>query len=272
MALDEKRLGSILESILLTAPEPVAVGRLVEIIQIEDTETEETAIRAALKRLIEAYRDAERPIATGIRLVELPGGLQFRTEPENAPFVRRFLAAKPQRLSKAALETLAIVAYRQPATKPEIEAVRGVDVGAALKKLLDLGMIRILGKREEVGRPLIYGTSPDFLSFFGLKSLSELPTLREYHELDEEHQRELEALQTRGSLASLAEVASDLVERSADPDLDRLDEAVKAADKARRRTEARLGELHPSDPPAETAPGSLGASPGATEEASKESP
>ena len=95
----------------------------------------------------------------------------------------RLLAGKPQRLSRAMLETLAIVAYRQPITRPEIDDIRGVDCGPVLKTLLDRGLVRMIGKKEEVGRPILYGTTPEFLRIFSLSDLTELPTLREFHEL-----------------------------------------------------------------------------------------
>ena len=262
MPLAEDRIRSIIESILLTSPEPVPPARLVEVIRIEDPATEEATVKTAIKSLMTQYTEADRTVARGFRVEEVAGGLQFRTVAENAQYVRRFLAAKPQRMSKAALETLSIIAYRQPCTKPEIEAIRGVDVGAALKNLLDRDFIRILGKKDEVGRPLLYGTTESFLQFFGLRALAELPTLREYTELDEEHQKEVDAL----SVAELAAVASNLVEVQDDPDLKALDEAVETADRVRRETDQVLApprpdeasssaEDGPESPPAETAPG-----------------
>jgi segregation and condensation protein B len=119
-------------------------------------------------------------------LCEVAGGWQFRTNPDNAEWVRKMLASKPVRLSRAALETLAVIAYRQPVTRAEIEDVRGVDSGGVLKLLLDRRLIKIIGKKEEIGRPSLYGTTKDFLEFFGLKDLTNLPTLREFHELTEE--------------------------------------------------------------------------------------
>lgn len=241
MALAEERLRSIVESLLLISPDPVPVARLVEVIRIEDPHTEEEAIRGAIAGLIDAYAQAERPVARGFRVEDVAGGLQLRTVAENAPFVRRFLAAKPQKLSKAALETLAIIAYRQPVTKPEIEAIRGVDAGAALKSLLDRDLVKIVGKKDEIGRPLLYGTTEVFLEFFTLKSLSELPTLREFHELDEASMEEVMAQDgVAPSVQELAEAARFMVEREEDPDLDALDEALKAADAAKAAAEAAL--------------------------------
>lgn len=260
MALAEDRIRSIIESILLTSPDPVPTGRLIEVIRIEDPATEEAQVKTAIKGLLAQYEGSDRSIGRGFRVEEVAGGLQLRTVAENAQYVRRFLAAKPQRLSKAALETLSIIAYRQPCTKPEVEAIRGVDVGAALKNLLDRDFIRILGKRDEVGRPILYGTTDNFLQFFGLRALGELPTLREYTELDEEHQKEVDAL----SVADLAAVASNLVEVREDADLQALDKAVEAADRVRRETDEVLSpkpppempptEANPDPPPAARAP------------------
>ena len=103
------------------------------------------------------------------------------------------------------LETLSIVAYRQPITRPEIDDIRGVDCGPVLKTLLDRGLMRIIGKKEEVGRPMLYGTTPEFLRIFSLRDLTQLPTLREFHELSAEHQAKVDA-EHGGAAAADAEV------------------------------------------------------------------
>ena len=146
------------------------------------------AIKAALDVLMEDYRER------GVALYDVAGGYQFRTHPSNSEYVQRLIAGRPVRLSRAQLETLSIIAYRQPVTRPEIDEIRGVDSGSTLKVLLDRSLIRVLGKKEEPGRPLLYGTSKEFLEFFNLSELRDLPTLREFHELTEESLREVEAL------------------------------------------------------------------------------
>jgi segregation and condensation protein B len=248
--LPEERLHSVIESLVLLSPEPIQVARIIEVIRIEDPQTEEESIRNAVQSLLAKYQESTRPLARGFRIEEIAGGLQFRTVAENAQYVRRYLAAKPNKLTKASLETLSIIAYRQPVTKPEVEAIRGVDIGAAIKGLLERDLIKIIGKREEVGRPIIYGTTPAFLEFFGLKTLAELPTLREYHELDEEHQKEVDALETvveRPKISDLVAAATFLVEREDDPDLDALDKAVQDADRVRRITEEVLDPGKPHE-------------------------
>lgn len=122
----------------------------------------------------------------GVQLVEVSGGYQYRTAPETGVFVRELVAQKPVRLSRAQLETLALVAYRQPITRPEVDEVRGVDTGSAIKVLLDRGLIKMIGRKDEAGRPLLYGTTPYFLEFFGLASLRDLPTLKEFTELSDD--------------------------------------------------------------------------------------
>jgi segregation and condensation protein B len=263
MALGEARLRSIVESLLMISPEPLPVARLIEVIRIEDPQTEEEAIKAAINGLLGAYGDADRPVARGFRIEEIAGALQLRTVAENAQYVRRYLSAKPQRLSKASLETLAIIAYRQPVSKPEVEAIRGVDVGAAIKNLLERDMIKILGKRDEVGRPIIYGTTKAFLEFFGLRSLAELPTLREYHELDEEHQAEVDQLDEgkKTSIAELAQAASFMVDRIDDPDLKTLDEAVKDADRVGKAASEVLNPPKPEGAEGADAPSDESAGP-----------
>ena len=125
----------------------------------------------------------------GIVLDEIAGGWLFRTSAQFAPFVRELSAERPVRLTRAQVETLAIVAYRQPVTRPEIDDIRGVDSGATLRLLLERDLLRILGKKDEPGRPLLYGTTNQFLEFFGLKSLKDLPTLKEFTELSDESRR-----------------------------------------------------------------------------------
>lgn len=180
-------LRAALESVLFLADAPLSLDRLCSILE----EYERGDIRAALGEIM---ADCDRP-SRGIRLAEVAGGFQFRTSPENAGIVRRMAGTKPFKFSQSALETLAIVAYRQPITRAEIEYLRGVDVGGVLKTLLEKKLIRILGKKDVPGRPLIYGTTREFLEAFSLRDLAHLPTLKEVQHLSEtefnEQQQEL---------------------------------------------------------------------------------
>ena len=137
--------------------------------------------------------------ARALRVKEIAGGYQIVTDPVLAPWLKKlYKTAGSDRLSGPSLETLAIIAYKQPASKPEIEAIRGVNVDGVLKTLVEKNLVRILGRRETVGRPIIYGTTQDFLQYFGLNSLEELPRLEEFHftekdiELPEHFQKEEE--------------------------------------------------------------------------------
>lgn len=140
--------------------------------------------RTVLRELVEIWNNP----AKGIHLQEINKGYQFRSDIICAPYIREMLKARPTRLSRQALETLSIIAYRQPLTRADIEDIRGVDSGGVTKTLLEKKLIKILGKREEPGRPLIYGTSKEFLETFNMRTLTDLPTLQEYQELSEEHQ------------------------------------------------------------------------------------
>lgn len=128
----------------------------------------------------------------GVRLVAVADGYAFRTNPAYSAYVREFLAQRPVRLSRAQLETLAIIAYRQPLTRPEVDDIRGVDSGAVIKLLLERELIRVLGKKDEPGRPMIYGTTNQFLELFSLGSLRDLPTLREFTELSDDSRAKFE--------------------------------------------------------------------------------
>jgi segregation and condensation protein B len=164
---------------------------------------------------------------------------------------------KPQRLTRAALETLAIVAYRQPVTRPEIEEIRGVDCGAVVKALLERKLVKILGKKEEPGRPILYGTTREFLEFFSLKDLASLPTLREFHELSEEHRTIVEqAPEGEGAPGSLEGLVQDLADgklqaeleakrAAGDQALDELERAMEEADQRTRSAAKALEEGRP---------------------------
>ncbi len=179
-----ERLKSIVESLLFASDKPLPLKRLVDVTKERDIEN----VAAAVEALRADYADR------GVVLHEVAGGFQFRTNPMNAHWVRELVAGKPVKLTRAQLEVLAIVAYRQPITRPEVDEIRGVDSGGTMKVLLDRGLIRVLGKKEEPGRPMLYGTSKDFLEFFNLKDLKDLPTLREFYELSEDSMAKIREL------------------------------------------------------------------------------
>ncbi len=170
-SVEGDRLDAILESLLLAAGAPLPVRRICDALRSGPKAKE---VRAALQRLQKHYSGD-----CGIHLVEVSGGYQFRTAPANGDYVRALLREKPARLGRAALETLSIVAYKQPATRADVEAIRGVDADSAINTLLAKKLIKIDGRKEAVGRPLLYSTTPEFLEVFGLKDLKELPTLKE---------------------------------------------------------------------------------------------
>ncbi len=166
-------LEPMLEALLFAAGEPVTVTELVAAVG----EVDPAAVRSALHEL--ALRYAGR----GIRLVKIGGGWQLRTDPRFADAVLRLRGGKPQRMSQAALESLAVIAYRQPVTRSEVDEIRGVSSGGVIKTLLEKGYLKVVGRRDEPGRPLEYGTTPLFLEMFELDSLQSLPTLAEREEL-----------------------------------------------------------------------------------------
>jgi segregation and condensation protein B len=227
--LSAERIRTIVESLLFVTDRPVTVEQLHQASGID---------RPLLLAALNALGEIHRPEASGIALTEVAGGWQLRTDPESAEYVRRFLRVKPQRLTRAALETLAIVAYRQPVTRPELEDVRGVDSAAVLKALLERKLIKILGKKDEVGRPILYGTTREFLEFFALKDLSALPTLREFQELSEEHRTLVDQEAPAAPLTTQG-----LVEELADPGFERsLEEASPGAEQAMADLEAAMAE------------------------------
>ncbi|MBI5584519.1 MAG: SMC-Scp complex subunit ScpB [Deltaproteobacteria bacterium] len=172
-------LKPLLECLIFVSPLPIGLKRILEV--IGDSFTPK-AVEAALENLIAEYDSPER----GLYLQEVAEGLQFRTKPRYSEWIKRMKKTAPTRLSKAALETLAIVAYKQPVVKGDIERLRGVEVDGILRTLLEKNLVRILGRKEIPGRPILYGTTKRFLELFELKDLSALPSLDEIKSLRED--------------------------------------------------------------------------------------
>jgi segregation and condensation protein B len=174
--MENKEIKSVLEAILFIAGEPLSIDTLKKILEMDGTE-----IERLVSELIAEYTINN----TGLLIAEVAGGIQMVTNPACAPWVKKLLStAVPTKLSQPSLETLAIIAYKQPIIKAEIEAIRGVNSDGVVKTLLDRRLVKILGRKEVPGRPLMYGTTKEFLQYFGLKDLSELPTLKEFQEVD----------------------------------------------------------------------------------------
>jgi segregation and condensation protein B len=190
-------LKNIIESLLFITEDPLTIDRLKKILAYEDTK----AIRNAMQELSDDYEARKG----GFYLCEVAGGFQIRTRPEYTQWIKRMIHPNPIRLSKAALETLAIIAYKQPVIRSDIEHIRGVDCGGIIRMLLTRKLIRILGRKEIPGRPLIYATTRHFLEVFDLKDLKDLPTPKE--------------IETMGdSLAEKMELtSSELTEDAGDP-------------------------------------------------------
>ncbi len=163
-------LAKLLEAALFASGRPVPLDELAAL----DPDASDGDLEAALRELREHYDEGGG--GHGVELVEIAGGWQILTRAEYTEAIERAqLAARPQRLSAAALETLAIIAYRQPIGRAEIEEIRGVNVGGVLKSLHERGLIDVVGRAEGLGRPLLYGTTPLFLEHFALRHLEELP-------------------------------------------------------------------------------------------------
>lgn len=168
--MDSQQAKRIIEALLFVSDQPVSVRRFKEVLGESDPQM----FRALLQQLNDEYLQSQR----AFRIQEVAGGYQLVTDPQLAAWIKRALELpRESALSKAALETLAIIAYRQPLTKAEIEAIRGVDVTATLETLMERQFVRITGRKETPGRPLLYGTTAEFLQHVGLKSLDELPPM-----------------------------------------------------------------------------------------------
>lgn len=178
---------SAVEALLFGADRPITVDHLLRCLPEPRPDRGEVAV--ALGRVLERFGPGE---GRGVTLEEADGRYQFRTTPNNAAYLAELTGLRPVKLSRAALETLAIVAYRQPVTRGEVERIRGVDSGGVVRALLERRLVRVAGRRDEPGRPMVYGTTQGFLDTFGLGSLDGLPSLREFTQLGDE---DIEAVQ-----------------------------------------------------------------------------
>jgi segregation and condensation protein B len=242
-----ERAALVVEALLFAAEKPLDLPTLQE-----TTQFPRELLLAALSSLQSAYAAGSR----GVTLVDLGGRFQLRTDPQAGVYVRRMLQVKPLRLTRAALETLAIIAYRQPITRPEMEDLRGVDCGAVTKALLERKLIRILGKKDEPGRPLIFGTTKEFLELFNLRDLTQLPTLREFQELSEESRKivEEEAPRAPAPLTGLerdpaAEERMIQATVESESALQQLESAIEKADESSKTAAAVLAPPPPPEPP-----------------------
>ncbi|MCS6896384.1 MAG: SMC-Scp complex subunit ScpB [Nitrospira sp.] len=254
--IESDELKGIVESLLFVSQEPLSIQRLVAVIG----NVTKTDVSNAIRNLEDELAKKGR----GIRLVEVAGGFRLVTKQEYAPWVKRLDKAKATtKLSRSALESLAIIAYKQPIVKAEIEEIRGVETSAVVRTLLERKLVRIVGRKEVPGRPIMYGTTKYFLEHFGLKDLSQLPPLREFKELGEAEQPTLpmdgaESFKTNGSLhvSNMISVDSAVAgEPTSSPTADKQDRGERTLEEERESvpsTDAGASEVFLSEPVEQT--------------------
>ena len=180
--METEKLKSVLEALFAASDKPLSVNQLFDLFTGDLDQPSKDDIRKAIHELIERYQGG------GVELKQVASGFRLQVRPEFETWVARLWQQKPPRYSRALLETLALIAYRQPITRGEIEDIRGVSVGSEIiKTLREREWIKPLGHKEVPGRPILYGTTREFLDYFNLKSLNELPTLAEIRDLDQYH-------------------------------------------------------------------------------------
>ncbi len=178
--MDKEQIKNIIEALLMTAERPMTVSDLLKLFELETEQPERSELRDALTTLQEDYQNR------GMELVEVASGFRIQVREDYSDWVNRLFDEKPARYSRALLETLAIIAYRQPITRGEIEDIRGVSVSSnIIKTLLERGWVRIVGHRDVPGKPGLIATTKEFLDYFNLKKLSELPSLAEIKDFDQ---------------------------------------------------------------------------------------
>jgi len=220
-AIGAQELKAILEAVLFVSPDPLPVARLMSIVG--------TVSKAEVLEVLKLLTHDLDQDGRGIQLVQVAGGYRLVTKQEYGPWLKRMEKAKTaQKLSRSALESLAIIAYKQPLVRSEIEEIRGVETSGVLRTLLERKLVRIVGRKDVPGRPIMYGTTKFFLEHFGLQDLSQLPPLREFKELGESEQAllpiEEESLEVTGisgqsdseSLSNTGDLAEGTIELAFD--------------------------------------------------------
>jgi segregation and condensation protein B len=214
--LDAEKIRGVVEAVLMTSDSPVTPGKLQALLKGVNGRD----LRQAVDALNEAYAEGGHAMT----ITEIAGGFQVVTRREFGPWVRKFHDRSQVRLSQAALETLAIIAFKQPVTRIEVDNVRGVDSGGVLRTLMELNMIRIVGRSEGVGRPMLFGTTRDFMTHFGLRSLADLPKPKELEELLAEGERKARRVDGEGAAAGDGTDATDGDDPGTAPDESVLEE------------------------------------------------
>lgn len=175
--LEPEKIRSAIESLIFTSDKPIFIDDIKKL--FDNLEA------SRIRELIESLQKELMDRSSGLRIVEIAGGFQMVTSPDNAQVIKSFYKIKhTEKLSGPSLETLSIIAYKQPVTRIDIEAIRGVNVDGVVKSLLEKNLIRVVGRKEVIGRPFVYGTTRLFLDYFGLKSLAELPKIEEFAQQD----------------------------------------------------------------------------------------
>ena len=219
--MEREQQRRIVEAVILASPEPIAPTRVAAVLP----RCNPSQVRALVDELNAEYVETRR----AFEIWEVAGGYQVRSLPEFAPYLKQIQKTRPLRLSPAALETLAVVAYRQPVTRAEIEHIRGVDAGAVLRTLLDRHLLRIAGHREVPGRPIVYATSRRFLEVFGLAKLGDLPTLRAIEALAEAGDEDDAPRDADGPALAPAEDADPAAAAAQDPGVELVEDETEIA-------------------------------------------
>lgn len=202
--MERERIKNIIETLIFITDKPLSKNKIVDLIGSPDVN--EKLVEELVKELQTEYLQR-----SAIEIREISGGYQMATKPEYAEYIRRLYRDRTMlRLSPAAVETLAIIAYRQPITKAEIEETRGVDSTGVLETLLERKLIKIVGRKEVIGRPLLYGTTQEFLKYFGLNSLADLPPLEQFIEQTSEETENTEEKELNYEIDNYKEIESSL--------------------------------------------------------------
>jgi segregation and condensation protein B len=242
VSLSMNTLSSLLEALIFASKEPIGSDKMLETLLAAGHEFSLKDIKSALKKIEEAWANPLRTHGLGFTLRRIAQAYAFVSIPEHAEEIKKLIEAKPIELSKAQSEVLAIVAYRQPLTRVDIDEIRGVDSSSALKKLMQVKLLKILGKSEGLGRPLLYGTTREFLEFFALNSLNDLPSLKHYESLssNEEEGSDEHKDVTFKDLFIPSDSTKSEVERLSEEALESLDNALNNIENVEKSTKNKI--------------------------------